>query len=153
MATRGVPGAADQQRLLGEPIVYTPPEGYNPPGSFEKMQSRLSERVPQPEEPNLTQRTAAPGYQPSEKAGTMAAPYKSLGPEFEAQQRSEMLQRYQSILRNPKATPADIAEANARLQELTETPASAPAEVQAPPNRLAQRIARERAGKIREARP
>lgn len=56
MATRGVPGAADQQRLLGEPIVYTPPEGYPPPRSV----TNLSERVPQPEQPNLTQRAAAP---------------------------------------------------------------------------------------------
>jgi len=53
MAGRGVPGAADQQRLLGEPIVYTPPEGYPPPRSV----TNLGERVPQPKQPNLAQRT------------------------------------------------------------------------------------------------
>lgn len=55
MAARGVPGAANQQRLLGEPIIYTTPEG-NPPGSFEKLQSRL-----RPEKPNISQRTATQG--------------------------------------------------------------------------------------------
>jgi len=53
MAGRGVPGAADQRRLLGDPIVYAP-ESYPPPRSV----TNLSERTPQPESPSLAQRTA-----------------------------------------------------------------------------------------------
>jgi hypothetical protein len=62
---------------------------------------------------------AVPGYKLGEKAETLAQPRKSLGPEFESQQREEMIQRYRGILRNPKATPEDVAEATARMRELS----------------------------------
>lgn len=64
----------------------------------------------------MSPETAA-AYKPSEKAGVMSAPYKSLGPEFEADQIAHEKARNQEILRNPKATPEDRRIAQARLNE------------------------------------
>lgn len=66
---------------------------------------------------------AIPGYKPSEKAATLSAAPRDLGPEFAAGQRTEMITRYKDILRrkqmgDPRVTPADLSEANARLVEL-----------------------------------
>lgn len=63
---------------------------------------------------------AAASYKPSEKAATMSAPAKSYGPEFEAQQAQEEINRARKILDNPKATEEDKTEASARLMESKE---------------------------------
>jgi len=62
--------------------------------------------------------TPMPGYTPSEKAATMAPPRRSLGPEFEEQQRSHEMERNKAILRNPRATAEDRRIAQSRLKEI-----------------------------------
>lgn len=57
------------------------------------------------------------GYKPSEKASTMSAAPRDLGPEFNAGEREHEIQRNKSIIRNPRATPEEIAIAKARLKE------------------------------------
>lgn len=57
-------------------------------------------------------------YKPSEKAATMSAAPRKLGPEFEAQERETQIARYKEILRNPRATANDVTEARNRLKEL-----------------------------------
>ena len=67
----------------------------------------------------------APNYRPSEKAQTMSAPYKSLGREWETDVFTRLRERYEDILRrarkgDPRVTPEDIREAQARLREMGE---------------------------------
>ena len=63
-----------------------------------------------------------PTYKPSEKAATMSGERKSLGREFEEGERTHEVERYRSILRNPKATNEDRVIAMQRLSELGATP-------------------------------
>lgn len=58
-------------------------------------------------------------YKPSEKAQTMSADRKNLGPEFEAGERTHEIERYKSILRNPQATPEDRQIAAMRLADFS----------------------------------
>lgn len=57
------------------------------------------------------------GYKMSEKAATMSAAPKDLGPEFKAGEQEHEIQRNKAIIRNPRATPEEIAIAKARLKE------------------------------------
>lgn len=112
-ADRGVPGAGEELVRRGRPTLFTPRESY----SGTRLEGSLAERMGQPQNPTLSQRTA-PGYKPTEKAATMSDKPRDLGPEWSSQQREEMIQRYKSITRNPSASPADLTEAQARLREL-----------------------------------
>jgi hypothetical protein len=90
------------------------------------------------------------GYKLSEKAELMGGPRKTLGPEFEEGELAHERERNESILRNPKATPEDRRIAQLRLHEMSE-PSLVTEEVKSSP-RAAQRNARDRAARIREAR-
>lgn len=141
-AQRGQPGAGEVLQNIGDkPVLYSPkPSIGTPDPEFEALRGRqslfdlgeyqgatgsqivpekpLSASAPGVPQGSPTPFSQLPGYQPSEKAATMAAPRTSLGPEFEAQQGQEQINRYKAIQRNPKATPEDLAEASARLKEL-----------------------------------
>src|SRR5262249_2905518 len=110
-ARRGDPRAASELQRRGRTVLHVPAEEY--PGT--RLEGTLQERIGLPDQLTLSQRTS---YRPSEKAATMSAARKSLGPEFEAQQREEQITRYKNILRNSQATGTDLAEARARLREL-----------------------------------
>lgn len=56
-------------------------------------------------------------YKPSEKAQTLSAPAKDLGPEFRAGEVAHEVARYKGILRNPAATLEDRRVAILRLAE------------------------------------
>lgn len=123
-AKRGVEGFGDEHVRRGRPVLYTQ-EQY--PGR--RLEGTLADRLGQ-SSPTLSQRTGGNGaggngggngYKPTEKAATMSGERRNLGPEFDAQQREEMIGRYKGILRHPDATPTDIAEATARLKELGAT--------------------------------
>lgn len=123
-AKRGVEGFGDEHVRRGRPVLYTQ-EQY--PGR--RLEGTLADRLGQ-SSPTLSRRTGGNGtggngggngYKPSEKASTMSGERRNLGPEFDAQQREEMIGRYKGILRHPDATPTDIAEATARLKELGAT--------------------------------
>ena len=60
---------------------------------------------------------AARGYKPSEKAETMSAPAKKYGPEFEAQQAQEEINRSRAIQDDPKASDEVKAVASERLRD------------------------------------
>lgn len=115
-ARRGDPRAAQELMRRGRSIIYTPAEEY--PGT--RLEGTLSERLAAP--PTIPTPEAAPappqGYTPSEKATSLSQRMTSRGPEFEAAQRQEMIDRYNGIRRNPNATAEDLAEAQARLREL-----------------------------------
>lgn len=103
--------------------IALPEEGTTPKEIISATTGEVTRpRVALPEGVSATPPGEAPpikqAYSPSEKVKTLASPRRSLGPEFESQQREEMIQRYKDILRNPKATAEDAAEANARLREL-----------------------------------
>jgi hypothetical protein len=57
-------------------------------------------------------------YKPSEKAETMSGPRKSLGPEWEAGERTHEIDRYKAILRNARATTEERLIARLRLSEM-----------------------------------
>lgn len=125
-AKRGDPRAAQETMRRGRQVLYVPAEDYE--GT--RLQGTLADRMGQSKAPDLSQRTGSNGtggngggngYKPSEKASTMSGERRNLGPEFDAQQREEMIGRYKGILRHPDATPTDIAEATARLKELGAT--------------------------------
>lgn len=59
----------------------------------------------------------ASGYKPSEKATSLAAKTRDYGPEFNAQQWQEEINRNQSIIRNPNATPEEVRIATERLRD------------------------------------
>lgn len=59
-------------------------------------------------------------YKPSEKAATMSAQDVDRGPEFNAQSFQEEINRNNGIIRNPKATPEDVAVASDRLRDAKE---------------------------------
>lgn len=69
-------------------------------------------------------------YKPSEKAATMAEPAKNYGPEFNAQQAQEEINRNQAILRNPAATAEDRTVAESRLRDARENVANGGADLQ-----------------------
>jgi len=102
-----------------------------------------------PETPQRIGVGAVSGYKPSEKAGVMSAPRKSLGPEFEAAEQAHEIERNQRILRNPRATAEDKRIAQSRLDEMSEPSVSL---MGAPSKQAAQRTARDRAARIREVR-
>lgn len=56
-------------------------------------------------------------YRPSEKAASLSAKARDYGPEFNAQQWQEEINRNQSIIRNPKATPEEVRIATERLRD------------------------------------
>lgn len=60
------------------------------------------------------------GYKPSEKAETLAAPRKSLGPEFEAAEVQHEIERNKAIARNPKATAEEKQIAEQRIRDINE---------------------------------
>jgi hypothetical protein len=91
-----------------------------------------------------------PSYKPSEKAELMSGEQKKFGPEFEEGQRSAEIDRNKKILRNPKATDEDREIAQSRLDDLSENVIPLTVEETSP--LTAQRLARARASKIREAR-
>lgn len=84
----------------------------------------------------MSPETAA-NYKPSEKAGVMSAPYKNLGPEFEADQIAHEKARNEDILRNPSATDEDRRVAQARLNEGVVLP-KIPEQAKASPSDLAK---------------
>lgn len=131
MAGRGVPGAADQQRLLGEPVIYTPPEG-NPPGSFEQLQSKLTDRVSQPESPSLSQRTTMAPEDDLEMARRGASGRETIDEEVARREQES----------------AQSAESQRQQWEQQQGQGQPPQS-----NLLAQRTARARASAIRAARP
>lgn len=62
----------------------------------------------------------SPRYKPGEKATTMSGERRDLGPEFNAQQQQEEINRNNAILRNPKATAEERAIATDRLRDARE---------------------------------
>lgn len=94
------------------PAFKSTPEGYPERGS--SLLERLQQQSPNYAGPS----ESSQGYRPTEKATTLSQRVSSRGPEFEAAQRQEMIDRYKGIQRNPNATSEDLAEATARLREL-----------------------------------
>lgn len=91
--------------------------------SSEKFIGRVTRMVEKGEapigSPSVPSRPATPpAYRPSEKAGTMSGKRKSLGPEFERGELTHEIDRYEKILRNPRATAEDRQIAKMRLMEL-----------------------------------
>lgn len=105
-----------------------------------------------PEAPQRIGVKQVSGYKPSEKAATMSAPARSLGPEFEADQMAHERARNESILRNPKATAEDRRIAQSRLDEMNEPEPVLAGERTTSSARGAQRATRQRAERIRQAR-
>lgn len=130
MAGRGVPGAADQQRLLGEPVIYTPPEGYPQPRSV----TNLSERIPQPESPSLSQRTTMAPEDDLEMARRGASGRETID--------EEVARREQESAQSAESQRQQWEQQQGQGQG--QPPQS---------NLLAQRTARARASAIRAARP
>lgn len=112
-AGRGAPGAGDVLRNIGKPIIYTPREGVGYPGPKSITEDGSAAAAPAPP-PSITE---PPNYKQSEKAATMSAKPRDLGPEWSAGELQHEIQRNKSIIRNPRATAEDIAIAKDRLRD------------------------------------
>lgn len=116
MGESGTPGAGTQLQQIGNKVLYIPEGGYAPPKSVSTMaETPQSIGVKQVGTANERPQST---YRPSEKAETMSEKPKDLGAEFSEGQVSHEIERNKSILRNPRATPEDIAIANQRLAEM-----------------------------------
>ena len=114
-------GAAQvSARMSGPPESpgAMPPQFKAPIEGYPERGSTLLERLQQQRQPAPPESSPVPSYRPSEKATTLSQRTASRGPEWDAAQRQEMIDRYKGIQRNPNATSDDLAEANARLKEL-----------------------------------
>lgn len=119
MAESGDKGAQEQLRNLGQKMIITPEELHGKRGgavSFDENGNvKRDDGSGQPERraearPQYT-------YKPSEKATTMSAKPKDLGPEFREGEKAHELERNKAILRNPRATAEEKQIASARIRE------------------------------------
>lgn len=113
-AGRGAPGAGDVLRNIGKPIIYTPREGIGYPGPRSITEGGSATTAPEPP-PSIT---APSTYKQSEKAATMSAKPRDLGPEWSAGELQHEIQRNKAIIRNPRATAEELAIAKDRLRDV-----------------------------------